>query len=123
VTFDNISSWLTSVQIKYTLKMSAEEPSEQLTISRMRFGDMIGRDGRACHTLPTLTRSTCNRAAALALDHSPQKHLAAQQQRPMPRHAAEPGARRCARCARVFTARAPCTRRASCRRLPLTNCP
>jgi len=46
VTFDNISSWLTSVQIKYTLKMSAEEPSEQLTISRMRFGDMIGRDGR-----------------------------------------------------------------------------
>ena len=45
-TFDNISSWLTSVQLKYTLRLSAEEPEEQATFSRLRFGDLVGRDGR-----------------------------------------------------------------------------
>lgn len=46
VTFDNISSWMTSVQIRYTLRLSSEESTERTstTFARLRAGYMIGRD-------------------------------------------------------------------------------
>ena len=43
VTFDNISAWVSSVCIRYTLTLTAEEPEEQVTLSRLRFGNVIGQ--------------------------------------------------------------------------------
>ena len=46
-TFDNFSSWVSSVQLKYTMRLSRDEPPEgQNTFSRLRFGDLVGRDGQ-----------------------------------------------------------------------------
>ena len=47
VTFDNIGSWLTAVQIKYTLRLSAKVPEQQATVSRLRFGSVIGPSSQA----------------------------------------------------------------------------
>ena len=44
-TFDNFSSWLTWVELKYTMRLSDTEPAEHATFSRLRFGDLVGRDG------------------------------------------------------------------------------
>jgi hypothetical protein len=46
VTFDNISSWITPVQLKYTLRLTADEPAEQATLSRLRFGNVIGHSSQ-----------------------------------------------------------------------------
>lgn len=45
-TFDNSSSWITSVEIKYKLRLSSVEPEDSTTLSRLRSGDYVGRDGR-----------------------------------------------------------------------------
>ena len=44
-TFDNISSWVTSVQLRYSLRLSCEPPAEQNTFARLRTGVVVGRDG------------------------------------------------------------------------------
>lgn len=46
VTFDNISSWLTSVELRYSLRLTTEEPAESTTLSRLRYGDVIAHSSK-----------------------------------------------------------------------------
>ena len=82
-TFDNISSWVTSVQLRYSLRLSCEPPAEQNTFARLRTGVVVGRDGSAgggrsdrparSRGVGNLRRIRCNvqsrRASARSAEH------------------------------------------------------
>ena len=61
VNFDNYNSFVSSVQIRYSLRLLDEEPDDQTTVSRLRAGDMVG---------PTPGSEQAMRAEAVALEEA-----------------------------------------------------